>query len=289
MSVDKATGVVYVGDYGPDAGGPPANRGPAGQVEFARVTAPGNYGWPYCTGTNTTAETYTDYDFATGAVGAKFNCAGGPVNNSPRNTGLTTLPPAQAAWIPYDDARSRSSACGSESPMGGPVYRYDAASTSTVKFPADFDGHLFLGEFGRRWIKRGRTSDATAPGEIAAFPWTGTQVMDMAFGPDGALYVLDYGTGYFNGDANSALYRIEYIAGGHGHRSRSAAGTPTSGQAPLTVAVLLGRVERPGGRRAHVLVDVRRRRHVDRGQPVAHVHVQRELHRDADRPRPDRT
>ena len=37
----------------------------------------------------------------------------------------------------------------------------------------------------------------------------------MAFGPDGALYVLDYGTGWFNGDANSALYRIEYIAGGN--------------------------------------------------------------------------
>ena len=37
----------------------------------------------------------------------------------------------------------------------------------------------------------------------------------MAFGPDGALYVLDYGTGWFSGDANSALYRIEYIAGGN--------------------------------------------------------------------------
>ena len=37
----------------------------------------------------------------------------------------------------------------------------------------------------------------------------------MAFGPDGALYVLDYGTGWFNGDANSALYRIEYIGGGN--------------------------------------------------------------------------
>ena len=33
----------------------------------------------------------------------------------------------------------------------------------------------------------------------------------MAFGPDGALYVLDYGTGYFNGDANSALYRFDYV------------------------------------------------------------------------------
>ena len=36
----------------------------------------------------------------------------------------------------------------------------------------------------------------------------------MAFGPDGALYVLDYGTGYFDGDANSALYRYDYIGAG---------------------------------------------------------------------------
>ena len=37
----------------------------------------------------------------------------------------------------------------------------------------------------------------------------------MEFGPDGALYVLDYGTGWFGGDANSALYRIEYNTGGN--------------------------------------------------------------------------
>ena len=41
----------------------------------------------------------------------------------------------------------------------------------------------------------------------------------MAFGPDGALYVLDYGTGWFGGDANSALYRIEYVTGGNRARS----------------------------------------------------------------------
>ena len=58
----------------------------------------------------------------------------------------------------------------------------------------------------------------------------------MAFGPDGALYVLDYGTGYFNGDANSALYRIEYIAGGNRAPTAEAAANRTSGQAPLTVA-----------------------------------------------------
>jgi hypothetical protein len=36
--------------------------------------------------------------------------------------------------------------------------------------------------------------------------------MDAEFGPDGALYVLDYGTGWGSGDENSAVYRIEHTA-----------------------------------------------------------------------------
>ena len=58
----------------------------------------------------------------------------------------------------------------------------------------------------------------------------------MAFGPDGALYVLDYGTGYFNGDANSALYRIEYVGRRQpGADRRGQRPTRPPGQAPLTV------------------------------------------------------
>jgi glucose/arabinose dehydrogenase len=78
MSVDKPTGIVYLGDYGPDAGGADPNRGPGDQVEFDRITAPGNYGWPYCTGTNTTAETYNEYTFPTGPSGAKSGAASPP-------------------------------------------------------------------------------------------------------------------------------------------------------------------------------------------------------------------
>jgi glucose/arabinose dehydrogenase/PKD repeat protein len=231
MSVDKATGIVYLGDYGPDAGTASASRGPAGQVEFNRITKAGNYGWPYCTGAN---NAYTDYDFASGASGAKFDCAA-PKNTSPRNTGLTDLPPAQPAWIPYDGGSVPEFGGGSESPMGGPVYRYDAASTSEVKFPQEYDGDFFAGEFGRRWIKRIESGSDGAVQSINAFPWTGTQVMDMAFGPDGALYVLDYGTGYFNGDENSALYRIEHVTGGRAPIAQAKANV-TSGRAPLAVA-----------------------------------------------------
>ncbi|MEU8271348.1 PQQ-dependent sugar dehydrogenase [Sphaerisporangium sp. NPDC049002] len=237
MSVDKATGVVYLGDYGPDAGAASASRGPGGQVEFNRVTGPGFYGWPYCTGDNTVAETYNEYDFATGVSGAKFNCAGGATNNSFRNTGMTTLPPAKPAWIKYggDSGSPPEFGGGSESPMGGPVYHYDAALNSAVKFPQSLDGVFFAGEFGRGWIKAIEVGANGSRGAISSFPFTGKQVMDTAFGPDGALYVLDYGTGYFGGDANSALYRIEYIAGGNRAPTAKASADRTSGQPPLTV------------------------------------------------------
>ncbi|MEU1027797.1 PQQ-dependent sugar dehydrogenase [Streptomyces mirabilis] len=231
FSVDKATGIAYVGDYGPDAGAADPARGPGGQVEFARVTGPGNFGWPYCTGKN---DAYVDYDFATKTSGAAFDC-NAPKNTSPHNTGLTDLPPAQPAWIPYDGASVPEFGSGSESPMGGPVYHYDASLDSPVKFPQAYDGNFFAGEFGRRWIKRIASDSAGTVQSINSVPWTGTQVMDMAFGPDGALYVLDYGTAWFGGDENSGLYRIENATDGHSPVAQATADR-TSGQAALKVS-----------------------------------------------------
>ncbi|HEY0699884.1 MAG TPA: RICIN domain-containing protein, partial [Micromonospora sp.] len=120
-------------------------------------------------------------------------------------------------------------------PMAGPVYRYDAASTSPTKFPQAFDGQFFATEFGRGWIKPIHLNADGSPGTIDSFPWTGKQVMDSAFGPDGAYYVLDYGTGYFNGDANSALYRFDHVGGGNRAPVARASADRTSGPAPLTV------------------------------------------------------
>ncbi|MER5325654.1 PQQ-dependent sugar dehydrogenase [Streptosporangium roseum] len=235
MSVDKATGVVYLGDYGPDAGaaGP---RGPGGQVEFNRITGPGFYGWPYCTGGNTPAETYARYDYATATVGAKYDCAGGPENTSRNNTGQTRLPAAKPAWIAYDGCSLPEFGCGAESPMGGVVYRYSAALNSPVKFPQSLDGHFLAGELQRKWIKDIEVTAAGGRGTIQPFPWSGTLVMDMAFGPDGALYVLDYGTGWFSGNQDSALYRIEHIGTGGRAPIAKAAADRVSGKAPLTVA-----------------------------------------------------
>ncbi|WP_030708064.1 PQQ-dependent sugar dehydrogenase [Streptomyces griseus] len=234
MSVDKESGAVYIGDYGPDAGTTDPNRGPSGQVEFNRVTQPGNFGWPYCTGTNTPTETYGEYTFPGGPSGAKYACASGPANNSFRNTGLAALPPAQPAWIRYagDAGSPPEFGGGSESPMAGPVYNFDADLDSAVKFPASLDGRFFATEYGRKWIKPVEVKADGSPGTIDTFPWTGTQVMDSAFGPDGALYVLDYGTGA----RNQALYRVEYLAGSNRSPVAKAAADKTSGTTPLAVS-----------------------------------------------------
>nr|WP_037870294.1 PQQ-dependent sugar dehydrogenase [Streptomyces sp. SPB074] len=233
MTVDKKTDTVWLGDYGPDAGVTDPNRGPGGQVEFNRVTKAGNFGWPYCTGTNTETESYNAYTFPNGPSGAKSDCANGPANNSPHNTGLNKLPAAQPAWIKYggDAGSPPEFGSGSESPMGGPVYRYDANLDSAVKFPQSLDGRFFAGEYGRKWIKAIEVKGDGSPGAIEDFPWSGTQVMDMEFGPDGALYVLDYGTG----SDNQALYRIEYLAGSNRSPVAKVSADKTSGALPLAV------------------------------------------------------
>ena len=48
---------------------------PAGIIEWNRVTKPGFYGWPLCTGDNSAANSYFRYTFPNGPSGARFDCA----------------------------------------------------------------------------------------------------------------------------------------------------------------------------------------------------------------------
>ncbi|WP_253776248.1 ThuA domain-containing protein [Goodfellowiella coeruleoviolacea] len=232
FAVDKQTGWIYLGDYGPDAGSANPDRGPAGTVEFNLVKGPGNYGWPYCVGDN---QPYHDHDFATGTSGAAFDCAA-PKNTSPNNTGLTDLPPVQPAWIPYDGGSVPEFGTGGESPMGGPVYRFDPNLNSPTKFPKYFDGKNFAYEWDRGWIKEISVGQDGAVEKIQPFfdSMKLTRPMNIEFGPEGSLYVLDYGSGYFGGAADSALYRIDYT-GGNRTPSAVVSADRTSGPAPLTV------------------------------------------------------
>ena len=61
-----------------------------------------------------------------------------------------------------------------------------------------------------------------------------SQPMDMEFGPDGSLYVIEYGGGFFTVGPNVGLYRIDYVKGRHRPDIRVTT-DKDSGQEPLTV------------------------------------------------------
>ena len=235
FTVDPVTDAVYLADYSPDAGQANPARGPAGQGRWMAITRPANYGWPYCVAPD---QPYIDYDFATGVSGAPFNCAH-PVNDSPHNTGLRNLPPVHQAEVIYSYAPSTAFpelGTGGIGPMGGPAYHYDKRLKSQVKWPASFDGLPLFAEWTRDYVKAfhlGRHGvtriDDVLPSLVFDNP------MDLEFGPDGALYVLEYGDGYFAENPDAQLSRFDFVRGGRTPIPVASA-TPASGQAPLTVS-----------------------------------------------------
>ncbi|NEB06878.1 PKD domain-containing protein, partial [Streptomyces sp. SID13726] len=58
--------------------------------------------------------------------------------------------------------------------------------------------------------------------------------IESKFGPEGSLYVLDWGGGFGRDNPNSGLHRIDYLSGSRPPVSKPVA-TPDSGIAPLEV------------------------------------------------------
>jgi cytochrome c len=239
FTVDPETGWVLMADYGPDAPAGNALRGPQGSVEYNAVTEPGNYGWPYCVRENVA---YIDYDFALSLPGAPFNCAD-PANASPNNTGLTDLPAAQPAtmWMGYTDTDARFPELGTGgAPMGGPRYHFDPDNPSPTKFPEEYDGEWFIAEWNNNWIKTATLNDQGAATDVSPFPSLPEnggykRPMDLDFGPDGSLYVIEWGSGFSGDNADSGVYRIDHVAGARAPVARATA-TPDNGPVPLEVS-----------------------------------------------------
>ena len=235
ISVDRKTGYVYWGDVGPDASSDSSQRGPRGFDEINQLRKPGYYGWPYFIGDN---KPYYDYDFATGKSGALFNPEK-PINNSPNNTGLTELPPAQPAfiWYPYGPSGEFPLlGVGGRTAMAGPVFYADKFKGAKRAFPAYFDGKLFIYEWIRGWIILITMDEEGNYKEMERFmpSQTFSNPMDMEFGPDGDLYMLEYGTGWFQQNNNARLIRIEYNGGNRKPEVQLAA-SKQKGKAPLLV------------------------------------------------------
>ena len=196
ISVDPKTNFLYWGKVGPDAG-KETSRGPRGYDEINQAREAGNYGWPYFSGANTP---YADYDFVTKKVGGKFSPKA-PVNHSVNNTGLTKLPPAQEPlWF-----GARACICA------GPVYYSDLYPSNDGQLPAAFDSSLIVYDWAKNTMrilkmdKKGKL--------ISDKPWLAKfsfkRPGDMELGPNGELYVLEYGSEWYDG-SNGKLTRIRY-------------------------------------------------------------------------------
>ncbi|WP_326763840.1 ThuA domain-containing protein [Streptomyces sp. NBC_01591] len=235
FTVDPKTGYVHASDYGPDRGLPTTDRGPEGLVEYNVIKKAGNFGWPFCHGNN---QAYAPYNPDTKEVGPKFDCAN-PVNPSPNNTGLTELPPIQQPEIWYGYGASEEFpevGSGGSAPMSGPVYHYDGKNPSTTKFPAYFEGASFFYEWSRNFVKEVRFDQDQKLLKINDFLSTQkfNKPMDMTFGPDGSLYVLEWGSSFGGGNNDSGLYRIDYAQGQRAPMAKAAA-SATDGPVPLKV------------------------------------------------------
>ncbi|MEV6752454.1 ThuA domain-containing protein [Streptomyces sp. NPDC051214] len=235
FTVDPKTGYVHASDYGPDRGAPTTDRGPEGLVEYNVIKKAGNFGWPFCHGNN---QAYAPYNPDTKEVGAKFDCAK-PTNPSPNNTGLKDLPTIAQPEIWYGYGESKEfpeMGAGGSAPMSGPVYHYDAKNPSKTKFPAYFEGASFFYEWARDSVKEIRFDKDGKLLKINDFLKSAkfAKPMDMTFGPDGSLYVLEWGSEFGGGNNDSGLYRIDYAQGQRTPLAQAKA-SATNGPTPLKV------------------------------------------------------
>ena len=235
ISVDKTTGYLYWGDVGPDAGTDSVNRGPRAYDEVNQARKPGFYGWPYFVGDN---KAYHERNFTTGESGPVFDSLK-PINNSPNNTGLTELPHAQKAfiWYPYDVSPDFPLlGKGGRTAMAGQVFYSKDFKNATRAFPDYYDGKLFVYEWMRGWIMAVTMDKEGNYVSMERFMpnYTFSNPMDMEFAADGDLYLLEYGTGWFQGNEDARLVRIEYNGNNRKPFIRMAADR-TKGAVPMAV------------------------------------------------------
>jgi cytochrome c len=236
FDVDATNGKVYMADYSPDANAADPDRGPDGRGRWMVIDRPANYGWPFCVSPTLP---YRDYDFATETSGPAFNCAA-PVNDSRHNTGQRVVPRVEQAEVIYgygESAEHPELETGGIGPMAGPAYDYSHRSNSRFKWPAYYDGKPLFYEWTRDYVKDftlNRRNEVVAINDVAP-DLVFDNPMDMEFGPDGALYVLEYGTGYFAELPEAQLSRIDFTRGNRTPVPKVATTDDTSGLAPLTV------------------------------------------------------
>ena len=198
--VDKEnTDWLFWGEVGPDAN-VPGPEGPVGYDEINLTKNAGNYGWPYLSGKN---EAYRN-DYANPPF---YYDPAAPVNISIWNSGATNLPPAQPAWIDLFH----------ESYLAGPRYYFNPTILDQQKLPIEFDDAFFYYDFNTSqiWVVKMDTQGNILSNDIlspSVFPVDEVGFIDMKIGPDGHMYILEYGAGCCPDNVGTGkLVRVDYI------------------------------------------------------------------------------
>ncbi|MGC4037310.1 MAG: ThuA domain-containing protein [Chitinophagaceae bacterium] len=236
ISVDQKNSFLYWGEVGPDPSEDSfATRGPRGYDEVNQARKAGYFGWPLFVGNN---YPYRSFNYETGEHGEPFDPAH-PVNTSRNNTGLTDLPPAQPAFIWYPYAASHDFpevGTGGRNAMAGPVYYTDMFPKET-RLPDYYNGKLIIYDWIRGWMKA-VTMLPNGDFDVMEPFMEHTKLhncIDMEAGPDGKIYLLEYGSGWFAKNDDAGLSRIDYIAGNRPPKIASVNIDKTTGSLPFTV------------------------------------------------------
>lgn len=236
ISVDQKNSFLYWGEVGPDARIDSFGvRGPRGYDELNQARKAGYFGWPLFVGNN---YAYNRYNYATGVSGPAFDPEK-PENESLNNTGLKDLPAVAPAfiWYPYDASPDFPQVgTGGRNAMAGPVYHTDLFPAKT-RLPEYYNGKLFIYDWIRGWIKvvtmlPNGDFDRMEP-FMEHTKWH--NAIDMEVGPDGRIYVLEYGTGWFTKNDDAGLSRIDYNGGNRPPKVGTVSVDKRSGSIPLSV------------------------------------------------------
>jgi cytochrome c len=147
---------------------------------------------------------------------------------------MTELPPVSPPFIWYAHAESKEFplvGSGGQIAMPGPVFYSEDFKHVKRPFPDYYNGKLLIYDGIRGWIM---AVSIDKDGNYAGMePFMGghkfSMPMDMVFGTEGDLYLLEYGFGSPGG----SLARIEYTAGNRKPEARIAA-RKTQGAVPFT-------------------------------------------------------
>ena len=236
ISVDQKNNYLYWGEVGPDANDDSLDtRGPRGYDEINQARKAGYFGWPLFIGNN---YPYHEYDYATGKTGPvlirliqsmiheTIPALGNYLRRSPHLYGTLMAPSADFPEV----------GAGGRNAMAGPVYYTDMFPKET-RLPDYYNGKLFIYEWIRGWIKAVTMLPNGDFDKMEPFMEhiKLANCIDMEVGPDGKLYLLEYGTGWFARNPDAGLARIDYNSGNMAPKITAIRVNKTSGVLPLTI------------------------------------------------------